>query len=284
MEFEVLNEILTGTVAQLFTGATQHPSMHKTSSQMGQDRSEIPRKSQFSEMSPDLDPVTLLSPGQPGSDNPLSAWLMVEAKIKFQTACTKLGLDQAKIQGKHLNSFGNEELAREKKKVKNELKIYDQSFQQKFKRLPSRAEKEPMRHLYMYYKRLKQCITKKQARGGQDSDSSRQGAAISIAAASTPVGTSGSEIGSAPGSRAGSQVSVRSMASGQSGVSLASGLTANSANSVNSSDKAGVGGGPAQPQPVKQRFPASASTSEDFKRDEGSGSRLTAENLASLGN
>ena len=50
---------------------------------------------------------------------------------------------------------------REKKKVKNELKIYDQSFQSKFKRVPSRAEKEPMRNLYMYYKRLKQCISRK---------------------------------------------------------------------------------------------------------------------------
>ena len=54
-----------------------------------------------------------------------------------------------------------DDLMREKKKVKNELKIYDQSFQQKFKRVPSRAEKEPMRNLYMYYKRLKQCISRK---------------------------------------------------------------------------------------------------------------------------
>lgn len=39
----------------------------------------------------------------------------------------------------------------------------------KFKRLPSRVEKEPMRNLYMYYKRLKQYITRKAAQpdGGQ---------------------------------------------------------------------------------------------------------------------
>ena len=130
--------------------------MHQSSSAMGQDRSEIPRKSSFSEMSPDLDPVTTMgATGQPVSDNPLSAWLMVEAKSRYQMACSKLGLDNAKIQGKHLSGYGVEELSREKKKVKNELKIYDQSFQSKFKRLPSRAEKEPMRNLYMYYKRLK---------------------------------------------------------------------------------------------------------------------------------
>ena len=128
MEFEVLNEILTGTVAQLFTGAQQHASMHKSSSQMGQVKSEIPRKSSFSETSPDLDPIAMLTPAQV-SENPLSAWLMVEAKLKYQAACAKLGLCQAKIQGKHLSPFSNEDLMREKKKVKNELKIYDQSFQ-----------------------------------------------------------------------------------------------------------------------------------------------------------
>ena len=84
-----------------------------------------------------------------------------------------------------------------------------------------------MRNLYMYYKRLKQCITRKQARGGNDSDS---GGPRSAAAAQGyhHGATSGSELGSAPGSRAGSQVSGRSAASAQSGVSLASGLTANS--------------------------------------------------------
>ena len=71
MEFEVLNEIMTGTVAQLFQGGQQQSqSIYRTSSQMGQDKSDIPRKSSFSEMSPDLDPVTTLT-GQV-SDNPLS--------------------------------------------------------------------------------------------------------------------------------------------------------------------------------------------------------------------
>jgi len=85
---------------------------------------------------------------------------------------------------------------REKKRVKTELKIYDQSFQSKFKRAPSRVEKEPMRNLYMYYKRLKQSIGRKQARGG-DSGEAR-------AAREGTAGTSGSELGSAPGSRVGS--------------------------------------------------------------------------------
>ena len=71
-----------------------------------------------------------------------------------------MNLDSYKIQGKHLQTFSNEDLQREKKKVKTELKVYDQSFMSRFKRLPNRVEKEPMRNLYMYYKRLKQCIAK----------------------------------------------------------------------------------------------------------------------------
>lgn len=74
-----------------------------------------------------------------------------------------LGLDSQKIQGRHLQAQTIPNLTNEKKKVKNELKVYDNAFMQKFKRAPSRSEKEPMRNLYMYYKRLKQTITKKQA-------------------------------------------------------------------------------------------------------------------------
>ena len=65
-----------------------------------------------------------------------------------------------------------EELQQEKKKVKNELKQYDQAFLNKFIRLPNRHEKEPMRHIYMYYKKLKQAIVKNQTIGGATSSSS----------------------------------------------------------------------------------------------------------------
>lgn len=42
MEFDILNEILTGTVASLFTDFNKHRSYTKNSSQLGQDKSEIP--------------------------------------------------------------------------------------------------------------------------------------------------------------------------------------------------------------------------------------------------
>ena len=60
-----------------------------------------------------------------------------------------------------MQTYSLDELVGEKKKVKNELKNYDQSFFSKFGRLPNRTEKEPMRNLYMYYKRLKQYLGRK---------------------------------------------------------------------------------------------------------------------------
>ena len=157
MEFDVLNEIITGTVARLFTDLNKHANFMKTSSQMGQDKSEIPRNdggnmSSRSEMR-----------GASADDSPVAQWLMVDAKQRLMETMTKLGLDGQKISGKHLQTYTYEELMHEKKKVKNELKYYDQAFLARFSRPPSRSEKEPMRMIYMYYKKLKQYITKAQA-------------------------------------------------------------------------------------------------------------------------
>jgi hypothetical protein len=52
-----------------------------------------------------------------------------------------------------------EELSKVKRSVKSELKRYDQAFVQVFFRQPGKQEKEPLRPLYMYYKKLKTLIT-----------------------------------------------------------------------------------------------------------------------------
>ena len=124
---------------------------------MGQDKSEIPKQDYFSSISN----ANQSDRGADSiSDNPVTSWLQSDAKSKLQEAFQKLGLDNTKVNGKHLLSYSLEELMQEKKKVKNELKYYDQAFLNKFSRIPNRTEKEPMRHIYMYYKRLKQSIQK----------------------------------------------------------------------------------------------------------------------------
>ena len=45
MEFDILNELLTSSVAQLFTdNELKHQNMLRSSTQMGQDKREIPRQ------------------------------------------------------------------------------------------------------------------------------------------------------------------------------------------------------------------------------------------------
>lgn len=66
-------------------------------------------------------------------------------------------------------------LVNQKKKVKNQLKSYDNDFGLSFHRQPNHEEKEPLRPLYVYYKKLKEALTK---RGGQEMSQERIEAAI----------------------------------------------------------------------------------------------------------
>ena len=93
--------------------------------------------------------------GSAGGIEDLKNWLKYESGKKYEESLAKLNLDNSKIQGKHLVGYSLDDLEKEKKRVKNELKVYDQDFVNRYKRAPNRTEKEPMRNLYMYYKRLK---------------------------------------------------------------------------------------------------------------------------------
>lgn len=65
----------------------------------------------------------------------------------------------------YIETMSVDGLANEKKKVKNELKSYDSDFSANFKRQPNHDEKEPLRPLYVYYKKLKESLTR---RGGEE--------------------------------------------------------------------------------------------------------------------
>ena len=131
MEYEILNDILTGTVSSLFRGKFK----------------EIQETMRAS--------LTSLPP--PNS----SDWVKVEGKQKLEQSLRKLKLDYMATNGRDLGSKSYEDLVSEKKKVKNELKNYDNNFKNLFGRVPRREEKEPMRPLYVYYKKLKISLTKR---------------------------------------------------------------------------------------------------------------------------
>ena len=63
--------------------------------------------------------------GSAGGVQDLQQWLRIESSKRFEESLTKLNLDNSKIQGKHLVSYSLDELQNEKKRVKNELKVYD---------------------------------------------------------------------------------------------------------------------------------------------------------------
>ena len=131
MEYEILNDILTGTVSSLFRGKFK----------------EIQETMRAS--------LTSLPP--PNS----SDWVKVEGKQKLEQSLRKLKLDYMATNGRDLGTKSYEDLVSEKKKVKNELKNYDNNFKNLFGRVPRREEKEPMRPLYVYYKKLKISLTKR---------------------------------------------------------------------------------------------------------------------------
>ena len=131
MEFDILNDILTTTVGALFQGVT-------------------PAVEEEMRMS-----MTSLLPA-----NSMD-WVKMEGKIKLEQSMRRLGIDQNATNGRDLPSKTLDQLINEKRKVKNELKLYDSQFKSMFSRLPKREEKEPMRPLYMYYKKLKQNISKR---------------------------------------------------------------------------------------------------------------------------
>jgi len=147
MEFVVLNEILTSTVAQVFPDVETHSSMFS-------EEYLIAEESKY-------EGATLTATNS-ASQVPIHVWVRQEGSRRLEESFQRLKLDNQRAQGKELISFNLDELNSEKRNVKNELKHYDSTFEKIYGRLPNRTEKEPMRPLYMYYKKLKQAIAKKE--------------------------------------------------------------------------------------------------------------------------
>jgi hypothetical protein len=75
----------------------------------------------------------------------------------------KLGITEDLLKKKQdldafVSAMSIDKLATDKKKVKNELRMYDSDFYELFHNQPNHDEKEPFRPLYIYYKKLKEYI------------------------------------------------------------------------------------------------------------------------------
>lgn len=90
----------------------------------------------------------------------IERWITKDGPQKLNESLSKLNLNINNIGKISLSGLSAKQLETEKKNVKHELKRYDAAFSDIFKRMPTREEKEAMRPLYIYYKRLKQYLTK----------------------------------------------------------------------------------------------------------------------------
>jgi Asp-tRNA(Asn)/Glu-tRNA(Gln) amidotransferase A subunit family amidase len=158
MEFEILNEIMTSTVAQLFTINRQsHLKFFKNSSQLNESKIDIPLNRAGS--STNLGGEALGPQNNSAADN----WVATHGKKFLEESRERLmiGNDpkQWMYRGQPLQALNVDELSRIKRSVKSELKRYDQAFVQVLFRQPGKQEKEPLRPLYMYYKKLKTLIS-----------------------------------------------------------------------------------------------------------------------------
>lgn len=97
-------------------------------------------------------------------------WLKFNASHLLQHSLKNVGIELELIDSAErskLNTLSLKELQDRKRKVKNELKYYDTTFESAFQRFPNREEKEPMRPLYVYYKYLKQALDTKEPNSNQ---------------------------------------------------------------------------------------------------------------------
>jgi hypothetical protein len=79
---------------------------------------------------------------------------------RLEVALAALALTPSAMTRVAISNLTPDQLNNMKKKVKNELKNYDEIFKKIFGHTPERTQKEPMRKLYVYYKAIKQHMSK----------------------------------------------------------------------------------------------------------------------------
>lgn len=90
---------------------------------------------------------------------PITCWSYEEGRKRMRDALMRLNLrEEDLVRNAEMSKMSKAELSHEKKQVKQELKRYDAEFRKHFMRLPTHVEKEPMRVLYIYYRRVKSLL------------------------------------------------------------------------------------------------------------------------------
>lgn len=163
---DLLTDSLTACIGSWFDASFSHPFLDVKTISVPDSIKPIPKcwiddvEVQIDEgLAEDLDVL---------GEGPSTSWSHSEGSARLRNALDRLELGEDRVAHPNLNKMNRHELGAEKRRVKQELKRYDAEFRKQFSRLPSHSEKESMRPLYVYYRRLKTMITQaEQSKPGQ---------------------------------------------------------------------------------------------------------------------
>jgi len=154
---EVLTEALSATIMDWFEPTFSHPFMNINIVSVPDAEKTIPHRW--------VDDVAMddLFGGEDGDPGPLgntgSTWSPADGRQRLMQALARLDLQEDQLAQAAMERVTRHEFAPEKRRVKQELKRYDSEFRKQFSRMPTHAEKEPMRVLYVYYRHLKTAMS-----------------------------------------------------------------------------------------------------------------------------
>ena len=195
MEVDILNDLLSRTVSNLFVNKSKHMSYlseddgdkqeifsqevlnvnnqksslnSHNSNHLNNNQNEQPKKNLIEKIinnnKNNMQKNSKLNNqnNQNQEINSPKIWCLTVGKKKYEESLHRLEIDEKIIASKTLiNEMTLEQLTNEKARVKQELKKYDEDFYQVFKSKPTKENKEIMKPLYYYYQKLKLAIAKK---------------------------------------------------------------------------------------------------------------------------
>ncbi|CAK9015710.1 unnamed protein product [Durusdinium trenchii] len=164
---EVLGESLTFYVSELFKNDYVHPFMNIDVSVVPDSVKPIPPQwvndVELDEFGAEMGDVI--------GEGPILSWSAEERKQRYLSALRRLELAEEMLSSRRITGLSKSELSHEKKRVKAELKRYDTDWKKQFKVLPNHSQKEVMRPLYLYYRRLKNQLASADSGGAREQDS-----------------------------------------------------------------------------------------------------------------
>ncbi len=198
MEVDILNDILSRTISNLFMNKNKHMSYLSEDDGDVQEifHQDIPNLNKLNNQKSNLNSLNLNNNNVNINEQPKinlikkiinnnkntiqknlkqnnqnyqnqeitspKIWCSTVGKKKYEESLNLLQINEKMIASKALiNEMSLEKLTNEKAKVKQELKKYDEDFFHIFKSKPTKENKEIMKPLYYYYQKLKIAISKK---------------------------------------------------------------------------------------------------------------------------